>query len=83
MDDGQERQGSAFMSAARTLVAVSLDQDRLCAVGATVSAKGVEVSAFVSAQAPQGMNIRDAAAVGAWIGAELGRAVLCWACRWA
>jgi Tfp pilus assembly PilM family ATPase len=60
----------------RTLVAVALDQDRLCAVGASVGTDGVKIKGWAGATMPSGVDARDAAAVGAWIGKELDRAGL-------
>jgi Tfp pilus assembly PilM family ATPase len=59
------------MSVGRKLIAISLDQDRLCAVSAAVSSKTVKVEAMHSAQAPANVSVREGAAVGAWIGSEL------------
>lgn len=59
------------MKSARTLTALGLDHDRLCAVGASVGSEGVKVKGWAAATMPAGMDARDAEAVGAWIGKEL------------
>lgn len=55
------------MKVPRTVVAACLDGDRLCALSAVVGSSGVHVKAWVTAQAPAGLDIRDATAVGAWL----------------
>jgi len=57
-------------------VAISLDQDRLAAVSGTVSSGRLKVKSWFTAQATAGLDLRDAAAVGAWVQAELGKAGL-------
>ncbi|MEX2217318.1 MAG: pilus assembly protein PilM [Phycisphaerales bacterium] len=64
------------MSAAREVVVVGLDPERLLAAGASVEPGAVKVRAWVSSPVPRDMDIRDGAAVGAWLGEELKKAGL-------
>lgn len=62
------------MSIPREVVAVGLEQDRLYAAGASLSADGtVRVQTWLSAALPKTLDVRDAGAVGAWLGSELAR----------
>lgn len=64
------------MSGSRGLIAVNLDHDRVCAVGADVGTGELTVTGWLNSRLPQGMNARDSAVVGAWLGEELQRAGL-------
>jgi hypothetical protein len=64
------------MSISRTVVAISLDHDRLCAVNAAVGGGKAVVKAWLTTQVPSGVDVKDAAAVGAWLGPELDKAGL-------
>lgn len=64
------------MSMSRTVVAVSLDHDRVCAVSAAVGGGTVSVKAWLTAQVPPEVDVKNAAAVGTWLGGELDRAGL-------
>lgn len=64
------------MKTSRALVAISLDQDRLVAVCGVAGSGRVKVRSWLSVQAPESLELRDAAAVGAWLGAELDKAGL-------
>lgn len=64
------------MNISRTLVAIGLDHDRLCAIAASLGQEGVKVKSWLTAAMPEGLDVRDAKAVGEWIGAELDRAEL-------
>ena len=62
------------MSVPRTLTAISLDQGRLCAVNAAVGSDRVKVQSWLVTPVPAGVDVRDAAAAGAWVASELDRA---------
>jgi len=64
------------MSISRTVVAISLDHDRVCAVNASVGGGGISVKAWLSTQVPPDVDFKNAAAAGAWLAAELDRAGL-------
>ena len=64
------------MSVPRSLIAIGIDQDRVSALGASITGKGVEVERWLSSQLPATVNVRDASAVGTWLGAEMERAGL-------
>jgi Tfp pilus assembly PilM family ATPase len=61
------------MNVPRTLVALSIEHDRLVAIAASVGER-VRVKGWHTAPVPAEVDIKDAAAVGKWLGAELGRA---------
>jgi Tfp pilus assembly PilM family ATPase len=58
------------MSISGSVVAVSLDQDRLLVLSASVGDR-VRVRGWAAAATPRGMDMRDGAAVGAWIRKEM------------
>jgi hypothetical protein len=58
------------------MVAISLEQDRLLAVAGSDSGGRFRVRTWVSAQAPTGLELRDATKVGEWIKAEFEKAGL-------
>lgn len=59
------------MSLGRTVVAVSVDHDRLFALAATVTGSRIEVTRGISAQVPANIDSKDPAAFGAWLGSRL------------
>jgi Tfp pilus assembly PilM family ATPase len=61
------------MNVPRSMVALSIDQDRLVALAAGVG-ESVNVEVWHTAPFPPDLNLKDAAAVGRWIGNELERA---------
>lgn len=65
-----------FMNGLRGLTAISLDQDRLVAIGGAVSGGRVKIKGWTSSQMPAGMDARDAKKVGEWVRAELDKAGL-------
>jgi len=56
-----------------SVVIISLDQDRLLAVAASVNG-GVRVQGWVSGQVPPDIDARDGGSVGSWVRRELARA---------
>jgi len=64
------------MSGARLVTAISLDQDRLVAVGGTVSGGRVKVKTWASIAAPAGIDLKDAKKAGEWLRVELDKAGL-------
>jgi Tfp pilus assembly PilM family ATPase len=61
------------MNVSRTMVAISIDHDRLVALAAAVG-DSVKVESWHTAPFPADLNLKDAAAVGRWLGTELERA---------
>lgn len=59
------------MSVGRTLVAVSLEQERLLAVCASVSGDRVKVKSWLSSPMAQDVDPKDASAVGRWVAEAL------------
>jgi Tfp pilus assembly PilM family ATPase len=64
------------MSISRTIVAISLDHDRLCAVSAALSSGRAQVKGWLSAKVPHGVDAKDPAATGQWLATELDKAGL-------
>ncbi len=61
------------MNVGKTVTAIGLEQDRLCAVCATVGPDRVTVRAGLVDSVPASVDARDAKALGTWIGQELDR----------
>jgi Tfp pilus assembly PilM family ATPase len=61
------------MNVPRTLVALSIEHDRLVAIAASVSDR-VKIKGWHTAPIPSEVDIKDAEAVGKWLEAELARA---------
>jgi Tfp pilus assembly PilM family ATPase len=59
------------MNLGRTVVAVSLDHDRLFALIASVSGDRVAVKSCITAQIPPEVDARDADSFGKWLGSKL------------
>lgn len=59
------------MSATKAAVALCLDLNRLVAVAGHESSGRFRMKGWISAKAPAGLDMRDAAKVGEWVGAEL------------
>jgi hypothetical protein len=59
------------MSLGRTVVAVSIDHDRLFALAATAGGDRVDVKSWIAAQMPATVDRRDGGQVGAWLGKQL------------
>jgi Tfp pilus assembly PilM family ATPase len=64
------------MSGLRSTTAISLDQDRLVAVGGSTAGDKVKIKGWTSAQAPEGVDPRNAKQVGEWVRTELQKASL-------
>jgi hypothetical protein len=62
------------MNVPRTLTAISLDHDRLCAVHGSVTPDRIKIKSWLSVAAPAGTDLRDAGGAGSWIAAELDKA---------
>lgn len=64
------------MNLGRTVVAVSVDHDRLFALGATVGGDRVDVKTHLSLRIPEEVDRKDAVALGKWLGERLREAGL-------
>ncbi len=62
------------MNLPRSIIAASLDADRLCAIGAGFGPGGARVRSWASAQVPSGLDPRDSTAVGEWVRTTLDKA---------
>jgi hypothetical protein len=63
------------VSMLQSLVAISFDHDRLCIIAGTVGKDRVKVRSWHTAQA-RGVDLKDPAAAGKWLAAELDKAGL-------
>jgi hypothetical protein len=59
------------MSFGRTVVAVSIDHDRLFALAAVVGSERVDVKSCIVVQIPASVERRDGSQVGNWLGSQL------------
>lgn len=64
------------MSISRTVIALSLDHDRVYALSAATGGGSVVAKSWFSTQVPSGVDLKDAAAVGEWLGKALDEAKL-------
>ncbi|MBC7835689.1 MAG: hypothetical protein H7Y88_11405, partial [Phycisphaerales bacterium] len=60
----------------RVQVALSIENDRMVAVAATIATARVRIDAWTAAARPSNVDMSDAVAVGQWVAAELRQAGL-------